>query len=87
MFTAISVVMGLFVLTLFYLMLGQTERALASAQKRLIAESEAREAQIRQALNIQRVLDVMLHLSLPSLWQMSLWQGSRQPRNRLFQSP
>ncbi|MDA3869216.1 MAG: sensor domain-containing diguanylate cyclase, partial [Gammaproteobacteria bacterium] len=37
------------------------------AQKRLIAESEAREAQIRQALNIQRVLDVMLHLSLPSL--------------------
>jgi len=51
----------------FYRVLGSTEQELTDARKMLLAESEARTREVEQSLNIQRVLDEMLNISLPRL--------------------
>jgi len=51
----------------FYRVLGSTEQELLTARKQLLAESEARTKAVEQSLNIQRVLDEMLNISLPRL--------------------
>lgn len=67
LFTGLSATLCLLILILFYVILGRTEQALNRARQALIAASKAREAQVERELNIQRVLDSILNISLPPL--------------------
>jgi len=67
LFTGISASLSLLILILFYLILSRTEQELSRARIELIAAGKAREEQINQALNVQRVLDSILNISLPPL--------------------
>jgi len=66
-FAGLSAVISWSLFILFWIILGGAERELASARKQLIAIGEERTRQVEQALNIQRVLDEMLNISLPPL--------------------
>ncbi|WP_232726457.1 diguanylate cyclase domain-containing protein [Mariprofundus ferrinatatus] len=66
-FAALSTLISWIIFLLFYRVLGNTEQELSDARARLIEEGEARTRQVEQALNIQRVLDEMLNISLPPL--------------------
>lgn len=66
-FTAISVVMVVIILILFYIFLGRAEKQLTRARLDLIAASKAREELVARELNVQRVLDSILNISLPPL--------------------
>jgi len=66
-FAALSAVISWSLFILFWIILGGAERELASARQQLIAIGEERTRQVEQALNIQRVLDEMLNISLPPL--------------------
>jgi diguanylate cyclase (GGDEF)-like protein len=66
-FISLSALISWALFILFYLILGRAERELADAKQLLVAESEARTKAVEQSLNIQRVLDEMLNISLPPL--------------------
>lgn len=66
-FTGISAAMASIILILFYIILSRAEQQLTRARLDLIAASKAREELVERDLNIQRVLDSILNISLPPL--------------------
>ena len=66
-FLALSALISWSLFAFFWLVLGRAEEELSQARKLLLAESEARTKAVEQSLNIQRVLDEMLNISLPPL--------------------
>ena len=66
-FLLLSTLISWTIFIFFYRTLANTEQELISARQQLLAESKARLDAVEQSLNIQRVLDEMLNLSLPHL--------------------
>nr|WP_186338892.1 diguanylate cyclase [Mariprofundus sp. NF] len=66
-FFALSAVISWSLFALFWVVLGRFEQELTSARRELQEANELRVKRVELALNIQRVLDEMLNISLPPL--------------------
>lgn len=75
-FMLLSTLISWIIFIFFYRVLGSTEQDLMSARQQLIEASEARMREVEETLNIQRVLDEMLNISLPPLTMKEVMQKS-----------
>jgi len=66
-FIVLSAIVSWALFLIFWIILGKAEAQLERARQLFIEQAEARTKQVEQSLNIQRVLDEMLNISLPPL--------------------